>query len=57
MNDTIRMQISAYVDGEQPHADANRVEATAKRDPRLRRHIQAYRRLSDTLRVWDVEER
>ncbi|MHC4953990.1 MAG: ARPP-1 family domain-containing protein [Planctomycetota bacterium] len=56
ISDELRELLSAYVDGELPHADAKRVEDTAKRDPRLRRHIQAYRRLSDTLRVWDVEE-
>ena len=56
ISDELRELLSAYVDGELPHADAARVEDSAKRDPRLRRHIHAYRRLSDTLRVWDAEE-
>ena len=56
ISDELRELLSAYVDGELPHADAARVEDSAKRDPRLRRHIQAYRRLSDTLRVWDADE-
>jgi len=56
ISDETRELLSAYVDGELPHADAARVEDSAKRDPRLRRHIHAYRRLRDTLRVWDAEE-
>jgi len=56
ISDEMRELLSAYVDGELPHTDAARVEDTAKRDPRLRRHIHAYRRLRDTLQVWDAEE-
>jgi len=56
ISDEMRELLSAYVDGELPHGEAARVEEQAKRDPRLRRRIQAYRRLSETLQVWDVEE-
>ena len=56
ISDELRELLSAYVDGELPHADAARVEDSAKRDPRLRRQIHAYRRLRDTLQVWDAEE-
>ncbi|MEM8885831.1 MAG: DUF6569 family protein [Planctomycetota bacterium] len=56
ISDELRELISAYVDGELPHGDASRLEESAKRDPRLRGYIAAYRRLGDSLRVWDVEE-
>jgi len=56
ISDEMRELLSAYVDGELPHAEAARVEDSAKRDPRLRRHILAYRRLRDTLRAWDAGE-
>ena len=56
ISDELRELLSAYVDGELPHGEAARIEESAKRDPRLRRRIRAYRRLSETLRVWDVEE-
>jgi hypothetical protein len=56
ISDELRELLSAYVDGELPHGEAARVEESAKRDPRLRRHINSYRRLAETLRMWDVEE-
>jgi len=56
ISDELRELLSAYVDGELPHGESARIEESAKRDPRLRRRIRAYRRLSETLRVWDVEE-
>ncbi|MHC4939802.1 MAG: zf-HC2 domain-containing protein [Planctomycetota bacterium] len=56
ISDELRELISAYVDGELPHGEAARVEESAKRDPRIRRHVNSYRRLAETLRIWDVEE-
>ena len=38
ISDELRELLSAYVDGELPHGEAARVEESAKRDPRLRRH-------------------
>lgn len=56
ISDEMRELLSAYVDGELRHADAVRVEELSKRDPRLRREIDAYRHLREKLRDWDLAE-
>jgi len=56
ISDEIRELLSAYVDGELRDADAARVEELSKRDPALRREIEAYRTLRGKLRDWDAAE-
>jgi len=53
ISDEMRELLSAYVDGELRDADAARVEDVSKRDPELRREIEAYRTLRRKLREWD----
>ncbi|MCK6461430.1 MAG: hypothetical protein L6Q95_16235, partial [Planctomycetes bacterium] len=52
----MRELLSSYVDGELRDADAARVEDASKRDPELRREIEAYRTLRRKLREWDAAE-
>lgn len=56
ISDEMRELLSTYVDGELRDADAARVEDMSKRDPELRREIQAYRILRRQLKEWDEEE-
>jgi hypothetical protein len=56
ISDEMRELLSAYVDGELRDADAARVEDVSKRDPELRREIEAYRTLRRKLREWDAAE-
>jgi hypothetical protein len=56
ISDEMREILSAYVDGELRDADAARVEDVSKRDPELRREIEAYRTLRGKLREWDAAE-
>jgi negative regulator of sigma E activity len=56
ISDEMREILSAYVDGELRDADAARVEDVAKRDPELRREIEAYRTLRRKLKEWDGAE-
>ncbi|HEX5137102.1 MAG TPA: hypothetical protein VFY93_09030 [Planctomycetota bacterium] len=56
ISDEMRELLSAYVDGELRDADAARVEEVSKRDPELRREIEAYRLLNRKLCEWDAAE-
>jgi len=56
ISDEMRELLSAYVDGELRDADAARIEEVSKRDPELRREIEAYRVLNRKLREWDAAE-
>ena len=56
ISDEMRELLSAYVDGELRDADAARVEDVSKRDPELRRQIEAYRTLRRKLREWDAAD-
>jgi hypothetical protein len=56
ISDEMRELLSAYVDGELRDADAARVEDVSKRDPELRREIEAYRTLRRKLKEWDAAE-
>jgi anti-sigma factor RsiW len=56
ISDEMRELLSAYVDGELRDSDAARVEDVSKRDPELRREIEAYRTLRRKLREWDEAE-
>ncbi len=56
ISDEMRELLSAYVDGELRDTDAARVEDASKRDPELRREIEAYRTLRRKLREWDTAE-
>jgi hypothetical protein len=56
ISDEMRELLSAYVDGELPHADAARVEDLTKRDAELRREIASYRNLRKKLKDWDEAE-
>jgi hypothetical protein len=56
ISDEMRELLSAYVDGELRDADAARIEDASKRDPELRREIEAYRTLRKKLREWDAAE-
>jgi anti-sigma-K factor RskA len=56
ISDEMRELLSAYVDGELRDADAARIEEVSKRDPELRREIEAYRLLNRKLREWDTAE-
>ncbi len=56
ISDEMRELLSAYVDGELRDADAARVEDASKRDPELRREIEAYRTLRKKLKEWDATD-
>ncbi|MHC4933988.1 MAG: ARPP-1 family domain-containing protein [Planctomycetota bacterium] len=56
ISDEMRELLSTYVDGELRDADAVRVEEWAKRDPELRREVEAYRILRKQLKEWDAVE-
>ncbi len=56
ISDEMRELLSAYVDGELRDADAARVEDASKRDPELRREIEAYRTLRRKLKEWDAAD-
>ncbi len=56
ISDEMRELLSSYVDGELRDADAARVEDVSKRDPELRREIEAYRTLRKKLKEWDAAE-
>lgn len=56
ISDEMRELLSAYVDGELRDVDAARVEEVSKRDPELRREIDAYRILRRKLQEWDTAE-
>ncbi len=56
INDEMRELLSSYVDGELRDADAARVEDVSRRDPELRREIEAYRTLRRKLREWDAAD-
>ncbi|MHC4225484.1 MAG: anti-sigma factor family protein, partial [Planctomycetota bacterium] len=56
ISDEMRELLSTYVDGELRDADAVRVEEWAKRDPELRREVEAYRILRKQLKEWDSAE-
>jgi anti-sigma-K factor RskA len=56
ISDEMRELLSSYVDGELRDADAARVEDASKRDPELRREVEAYRTLRRKLREWDAAE-
>jgi anti-sigma factor RsiW len=56
ISDEMRELLSTYVDGELRDADAVRVEEWAKRDPELRREVEAYRILRRQLKEWDAAE-
>ena len=56
INDEMRELLSAYVDGELRDSDSARVEDLSKRDPELRREIDAYRKLRAKLKDWDEAE-
>jgi len=56
ISDEMRELLSAYVDGELRDADAARVEDASKRDPELRREIEAYRTLRKKLKEWDAAD-
>ncbi|MHC4958762.1 MAG: ARPP-1 family domain-containing protein [Planctomycetota bacterium] len=56
ISDEMRELLSTYVDGELRDADTARVEEMSKRDPELRREIDAYKILRRQLREWDDAE-
>jgi hypothetical protein len=56
ISDEMRELLSTYVDGELRDSDATRVEDMVKRDPELRREVDAYRILRRQLREWDAAE-
>ena len=56
ISDEMRELLSTYVDDELTHNDAVRVEDMSKRDPELRREIEAYRILRGQLRAWDAAD-
>jgi len=56
ISDEMRELLSSYVDNELRDSDAARVEDMSKRDPELRREIDAYRMLRRQLREWDQAE-
>ena len=56
ISDEMRELLSTYVDGELKHNDAARVEDMSKRDPELRREIEAYRILRRQLKAWDAAD-
>ncbi len=56
ISDEMGELLSAYVDDELRTSDSARVEELAKRDPELRRGIDAFRQLRKELREWDASE-
>lgn len=56
ISDEMRELLSTYVDDELTHNDAVRVEDMSKRDPELRREIEAYRVLRRQLKAWDAAD-
>ena len=56
ISDEIKEQLSAYVDGELRPADATRVEKLLEGDERLRKEVEAYKKLGQKLRAWDRVE-
>ena len=56
ISDEMRELLSSYLDDELRDSDAVRVEQMSKRDPELRREIDAYRTLRRQLRDWDRAE-
>ena len=56
ISDEIKEQLSAYVDGELRSTDATRVEKLLAGDERLRKEVEAYKKLGQKLRAWDRVE-